>query len=180
MYDGCFAGRCNLRFKTINEVVKVFRQQDPDTAFNRYFLLRLLNDGKIPFEKHGNRAVCDYDNLLMKLNNMLGLGPFARFLRLRSIEKAVLELKKQGSEIGIGEDRLRELISVGMVPTVQIGNRNYLAMEMFSPPFDRLFNSDAYVYKDRGPIQTRRKKYSEEQLSELFKRANKEAVMCRV
>ena len=53
-------------------------------------------------------------------------------------------------------------------------------MEMFSPPFDRLFNADAYVYKDREPIQTRRKKYSEEQLSELFKRANKEAVMCRI
>ncbi len=84
------------------------------------------------------------------------------------------------AKIGIGEDRLREMISAGMVPTVQIGNRNYLAMEMFSPPFDRLFNADAYVYKDREPIQTRRKKYSEEQLSELLKRANKEAVMCRI
>ena len=169
-----------MRFKTINETVKSFRQQDPDTAFNRDFLLRLFSDGKVPFEKHGNRVVCDLESLLMKLNVMLGMGPFARFLRLRSIEKAVLELKKQGSEIGIGEDRLREMISAGMVPTVQIGNRNYLAMEMFSPPFDRLFNSDAYVYKDRGPIQSRRRKYSEEQMSELFKRANKEAVMCRV
>ena len=169
-----------MRFKTINEIVNIFKKHDLETALCRTFLQKLLDDGKVPYEKHGNRVVCDYDTLLMKLNIMLGMGPLTKFVRLRSIDKAILELKKQGSEIGIGEDRLRELISAGMVPTVQIGNRNYLAMEMFSPPFDRLFNADAYVYKDREPIQTRRKKYSEEQLSELIKRANKEAVMCRV
>ena len=168
-----------MRFKTINKTVKDFRRIDPDTAFNRSFFQRLLHDGKVPYEKRGNRIVCDYDALLMKLNIMLGMGPRSRFLRIRSIENAVLELKKCRSEIGIGEDRIRELISAGMVPTIQIGNRNYLAMEMFSPPNDRMFNADAYVYKERRITGTRGRSFAEEQLAELIERSNKEIVMCR-
>ena len=169
-----------MRFKTINEIVKDFRRNDPDTAFGRTFLQRLLDDGRIPYEKHGNRAICDYDSLLMKLNIMLGMGPRSRFLRIRSIENAVLELKKSRCEIGIGEDRIRELISAGRVPTIQIGNRNYLAMEMFMPPYDRMFNADAYVYKERRITGTRGRSFAEEQLAELIERSNKDILLCRI
>lgn len=169
-----------MRFKTINEMVEIFRQTDPETAINRSFIQRLIDDGKVPYEKHGNRMVCDYDSLLMKLNIMLGLGPFLKFVHVRSIDGTILALKKQKQEIGIGEDKLRKLISAGMVPTIQIGNRNYLAMEMFDPPHDRLFCVDGYSFKDSVPCQSRRRRYSDEQFSELIKRSTKRAVICRI
>jgi len=82
--------------------------------------------------------------------------------------------------MGIGEDKLRKLISAGMVPTIQIGNRNYLAMEMFDPPHDRMFCTYGYTFQDREPCQSRRLKYSEEQFSELIKRSAKKTVICRI
>ncbi|MBO4264529.1 MAG: hypothetical protein J5922_00425 [Clostridia bacterium] len=137
-----------MRNKTVNQIVNDFRSKDPGTVINRTMLIRLMDDGVIPYEQHGNRIVCDLDTVLVILNDMLGLEPTESFLHLRSIEKAICGLKILHSELGVGEDRLRQLISEGRVPTIKIGNRNYIAMESFEPPYDCRFGTATYNSKN--------------------------------
>lgn len=163
-----------MRNKTLNETVKVFHNKDPTSAINRTMLVRLIEDGVIPYEKHGNRVVIDYDSLLLILNETLGFDADNSFVHLRSIESAIAELKEKKSEIGVGEDRLRKLISEKDIPVVQIGNRSYIAMEAFEPPYDNRLSTSNYNKKE--------KKYSnvDQQIAEIIRNRSAGIKMCRI
>lgn len=48
-----------MRLKTMQKSVDEMRRSDPAADFNKSMLERLLSDGAVPFEKHGNRiTIC--------------------------------------------------------------------------------------------------------------------------
>ena len=52
-----------MRLKTLQQTVNAMKADDPDTALNRSMLLRLIADGILPYEMHGNRHIVDYDRV---------------------------------------------------------------------------------------------------------------------
>ena len=166
-----------MRNKTINETVTVFHNKDPSSAMNRSMLVRLIEDGIIPYEKHGNRVVIDYDLLLSTLNEILGFDADNSFVHLRSIESAIAELKEKKSEIGVGEDRLRKLISDGIIPIIKIGNRSYIAMEAFEPPYDSRLNTSTYHNRKK---KEEKYLYVDQQIAEIIRNRSAEIRMCRL
>ena len=166
-----------MRNKTLNETVIVFHNKDPSSAMSRTMLDRLIKDGIIPYEMHGNRVVIDYDLLLSTLNEILGFDADNSFVHLRSIESAIAELKEKKSEIGVGADRLRKLIANGLVPAIKIGNRSYIAMEAFDPPYDSRLSTSTYIKKEK-----KEEKYSnvDQQIAEIIRNRSAEIRMCRL
>ena len=114
-----------MRIKTLPQIVKVAKELDPDTALNESMLVELMASGNLPYEKHGNRTVTDMDTVIPCLNRMLGLNADASLPRLRTIRGAVRELRQCRSELGIGEDHIREAVNDGRMNCIRIGNRAY-------------------------------------------------------
>jgi hypothetical protein len=46
-----------LRIQTLPKIVKIIREIDPNTAINESMLIDLIEQGKIPYGKKGNRTV---------------------------------------------------------------------------------------------------------------------------
>ena len=114
-----------MRLKTLQQAVNAMKAEDPDTALNRSMLLRLIADGILPYEMHGNRHIVDYDRLMLRDSRF---GP-----HLRTVETAMREPRKKQPELGLGEDRIRNLIARGKIPSLRVGNRSYIPMEAFYP-----------------------------------------------
>ena len=128
-----------MRIKTLPQIVKVAKELDPDTALNESMLAELMVSGNLPYVKHGNRTVSDMDMVIPCLNRMLGLNADTSLPRLRTIRGAVRELRQCRSELGIGEDHIREAVNDGRMNCIRIGNRAYIAMEFFDEPYIQRF-----------------------------------------
>ena len=126
-----------MRLMTVYKAVQTFRDYDPDTAFNVNMLTRLIDDGRIGHEMHGSRTVVDCDDVIRYLNDMLEIEMSSHPPHLRTVEFAMREVHATMPDKGVSEVRLRDLIRRGIVPSVRIGNRSYIAMEVFHPPLDR-------------------------------------------
>ena len=120
-----------MRLKTLQQTVNAMKADDPDTALNRSMLLRLIADGILPYEMHGNRHIVDYDRVKRCLCDRLMLRDSRFGPHLRTVETAMRELRKKQPELGLGEDRIRNLIAHGKIPSLRVGNRSYIPMEAF-------------------------------------------------
>nr|WP_295680312.1 hypothetical protein [uncultured Lachnoclostridium sp.]DAE03953.1 MAG TPA: hypothetical protein [Myoviridae sp. ct2cn10] len=59
------------RMRTFRATVEYFKQEDPETPVNEYFLRRLVKQGKIPAVYAGKKALINLDMLIDYLNNDL-------------------------------------------------------------------------------------------------------------
>ena len=64
-----------MQLMTLQKAVDKIRAYDPNTAVNFSMLSRLVGDGMIPYEKHGNRTIIDYDRLVVRLKDALDVDP---------------------------------------------------------------------------------------------------------
>ena len=56
--------------RTINQVIKHFKEKDQHTAVSRALLISLIEDGKIPASKVGNRTIVVQEDVIDYFNNM--------------------------------------------------------------------------------------------------------------
>lgn len=49
------------RIRTINQTLKLLREQDPDTAITEKTLRRAVKNGELPYRMAGTRILLDYD-----------------------------------------------------------------------------------------------------------------------
>lgn len=49
------------RIRTINQILKLIREQDPDTAIAEKTLRRAVKNGELPHRMAGTRILLDYD-----------------------------------------------------------------------------------------------------------------------
>lgn len=168
-----------MRLKTLRATVGKMREDDPETAVSVSMLNRLIDVGQIPFERHGNRKIVDYDELNRCFRTLLALDYHATMPHIRSIDGALAEVRETMPELGISEERLRELIKTSTVSALRVGNRSYIPMELFHPPYDRRLAKDCYGRAERMGGHYRYKSYAEEQLDELLSSQAKAAEVKR-
>ena len=124
-----------MKIKTLPQIVKAVKAYDADTAINESMLSDLIASGCLPFEKRGNRTVADFDTVMMCLNQMLGLEATNTIPLLRTIRGAAKDIKRNKSELGIGEEQIRAAVDEERIDFIRIGNRAYLALELFDEPY---------------------------------------------
>ena len=170
-----------MRLKTIPQAVAKLHEDDPGTALNRSMLLTLMDEGLLDYEMRGNRRVIDYDDLCVRLRELLGLtegrGYLSSLPHIRTIDSAYRELKETRPELGLSEERIRMLIDTGRLVCIPIGNRSYIAMELFKPPYDRRL-----MVTDGEERRTARRKYSspaDEQIREVLSKSGRGVRMKR-
>ena len=159
-----------MRLMSTRKAVEVFRQYDPDTAFNVNMLTRLIDDGRVGHEMHGTRTVVDCDELIRYLNNLLEIEFSSRPPHLRTIESAMEEVRAAMPDKGISEARLRELVRRGMVPSIRIGNRSYIAMEVFHPPLDRKLSEISCAPREQRQRRETVYSHAEEELEVVLRK----------
>ena len=170
-----------MQLMTLQKAVDKIRAYDPNTAVNFSMLSRLVGDGMIPYEKHGNRTIIDYDRLVVRLKDMLFLSRRDPINppHIRSISDAFDEAKSEINRLGVGRERLRELVNCGKVPSLHIGNRRYIALEVFRAPDNSVLFSGTYTKEDR-PARRRGMTYADELMDDLLKRGARQAPVKRV
>ncbi|MCF0120122.1 MAG: hypothetical protein HUJ65_00670 [Oscillospiraceae bacterium] len=124
-----------MKIKSIPKIVELLKEKDPDTAVNENMLYRLIGAGKIPFDMHGRRMVADLDTVVFSLCCMLDMSECSSLPKIRSIHDAAELLKVEQPDIGLGEVHLRELIRLGRLKSIEVGNRRYIALQSFAPPY---------------------------------------------
>jgi hypothetical protein len=130
-----------LRIKTVPAIVKQIKKIDPSSAISESFLFALIKENLIPFTHHGNRMVIDGDSIVFTLNELLGFKGSTTLPHIRTIRKAVEELKEQNFEIGIGEKLIRKAVKDKRISCIRIGNREYISMQSFEEPYcSRIFS----------------------------------------
>lgn len=134
-----------MRIQTLPKIVKIIKEIDPNTAINESMLIDLIEQGKIPYDKKGNRTVSDMDMIIPILNEQLGLDDTEKTPSIRTVRAAMTELKQKFPDIGIGEKQVRTAIENNQIDYIQIGNRTYIAMEFFNEPYVHRFSSISYA-----------------------------------
>ena len=170
-----------MRLKTIPQAVAKLHEDAPGTALNRSMLLTLMDEGLLDYEMRGNRRVIDYDDLCVRLRELLGLteehGYLSSLPHIRTIDSAYRELKETRPELGLSEERIRMLIDPGRLVCIPIGNRSYIAMELFKPPYDRRL-----MVTDGEERRVARRKYlspADEQIREVLAKGGRGVRMKR-
>ena len=170
-----------MRLKTIPQAVAKLHEDDPGTALNRSMLLTLMNEGLLDYEMRGNRRVIDYDDLCVRLRDLLGLteghGYLSSLPHIRTVDGAYRELKETRPELGLSEERIRMLIDTGRLVCIPIGNRSYIALELFKPPYDRRL-----MVTDGNECRTMKRRYAspaDEQLREVLAKGGRGVRMKR-
>ena len=129
-----------MRIRTIPKTVKEIRLVDPSSAIGESFLTALAESKQLPHTYHGNRRVTDADAIAPTLNSLFGLDESCTLPHVRSIREAAAELKKRDVNIGVGEKLIRSAVKDGRIPSIRIGNREYIAMQSFDEPYcNRIF-----------------------------------------
>lgn len=113
----------------ISEALNRIAAEDGNTSITRGFLMQLINNGELDHEMRGNRIVIDYDDLPKCLRRVFNVPDSSTLPRIRTIMRAVGELKDVYPQLHIGESRLRALVAEGVVPYVLVGNRAYISLE---------------------------------------------------
>ena len=134
-----------MRIQTLPKIVKKFKEIDPNTAINESMLIDLIEQGKIPYGKKGNRTVSDMDMIISILNGLLGLDDTETTPSIRTVRTAITELKQNFPDIGISEKQVRAAIENNQIDYIQIGNRTYIAMEFFNEPYVNRFSPISYA-----------------------------------
>jgi hypothetical protein len=126
-----------LRIKTIPSIVTEIRSLDPSSAVGESFLTALAESKQLPHTYHGNRLVADAEAIAPTLNRLLGFERNGNLPHIRTIREAAAELKKSRPMMGIGEKLIRSAVKDGRIPSIRIGNREYIAMQSFDEPYCR-------------------------------------------
>lgn len=125
-----------MNIVSAKKLVEAIKRLDKNTGITLNMLEELFKKQKILLWKHGKRTVGDMNVLIKNLNDLFSLTNDESLPRIRSIRKGYLELRAQNPCLGISEERIRFLVKMGVLPHVSIGNRDYIAMESFEPPYD--------------------------------------------
>ena len=129
-----------MRIKTLCGTVKEICKLDPESAVGESFLMSLVQSGELPHTYHGNRLVVDYDIISSTFNRLLGFDENGALPQIRTIRRAVEELKQNNPDMGIGEKLIRCAVKDGRISSIKIGNREYIAMQSFTEPYcQRIF-----------------------------------------
>lgn len=139
-----------MKVLTLPQAVAEIRRLDPASAINVTMLDRLIKDKYIPCGSRGVRTVVEWHILIASLNEILQFDGETFLPRIRSIRSAAAELKVSEPETGMAEEYIRRCVADGKIGFISIGNRCYIAMQNFSPPY-----SNALVY---GTSQSRTKR----------------------
>ncbi len=147
-----------MRLKTLSQIVYEIRTADPESAVGQSFLAALVEENELWYTYRGNRLVADAESVAPALNRLLGFEETADLPRIRTIRGAVIELKQNRPEIGIGEKMIRSAVKDDRIASIGIGNREYIAMQSFDEPYCRwIFEPGAVVSKKesirRGVIE---------------------------
>lgn len=126
-----------MRIKTIPSIVTEIRALDPSSAVGESFLAALAESKQLPHTYHGNRLVADAEAIAPTLNRLLGFDGNGNLPHIRTIREAAVELKQSRPMIGIGEKLIRNAVKDGRIPSIRIGNREYIAMQSFDEPYCR-------------------------------------------
>lgn len=114
---------------------------DSHSAVNEAFLKHLIREKLLRFGNRGIRTVVDLDVLIVTLNNLLGFSDEHVLPKIRTIRNAAIELRTNEDNIGIGETHIRRCVADQKIGFIKIGNRHYVAMQSFEPPY-----SEGLVY----------------------------------
>ena len=126
-----------MRIRTIPKTVKEIRLVDPSSAIGESFLTALAESKQLPHTYHGNRRVTDADAIVSTLNRLFGLDGSGTLPHVRSIREATKELKQKHPQMGVGEKHIRHAVKDGRIPSIRIGNREYIALQSFDEPYCR-------------------------------------------
>ncbi len=126
-----------MRIKTIPGIVTEIKKLDPSSAVGESFLTALAESKQLPHTYHGNRLVADAEAIVPTLNSLLGFEGNGNLPHIRTIREATAELRRIHPMIGIGEKLIRSAVKDGRIPSIRIGNREYIAMQSFDEPYCR-------------------------------------------
>ena len=126
-----------MRIKTIPSIVSEIKAFDPSSAVGESFLMALAESSQLPHTYHGNRLVADAEAIAPTLNRLLGFEGNGNLPHIRTIREAAAELRQSRPMIGIGEKLIRSAVKDGRIPSIRIGNREYIAMQIFDEPYCR-------------------------------------------
>ena len=155
-----------MKIQTIRKATQTIKSSDAQSAINNNMLRTLAENQRINSFKRENRTLFEVEILRDDINVMFGLGKGKDFPRVRSIHDAYTELRTSNPELGISEERIRFLIKKQKIPFIKIGNRAYVALETFEPPFDLCLIYDDYLDSREAIIK-------QEALEEFAKRRKK-------
>ena len=126
-----------MKIKTIPSIATEIRTLDPSSAVGESFLAALAESKQLPHTYHGNRLVADAEAIAPTLNRLLGFEGNGNLPHIRTIREAAAELKQSRPMMGIGEKLIRSAVKDGRIPSIRIGNREYIAMQSFDEPYCR-------------------------------------------
>lgn len=166
-----------MQIKTLPRIVKDIRTADPSSAVSESLLSALINSGDIPCTYHGNRLVTDAESVAPALNRLLGLDENGELPQIRTIREAATELKQSRPEMGIGEKLIRNAVKDGRIPSIRIGNRDYIAMQSFDEPYCKR------IFELKAPVVTRAEIIKRDvmvQMAETIARNQAMPSVCRI
>ena len=155
-----------MKLKTLLQIVKYIRAIDAETAINASMLSTLIEDGKLPYEKRGNRIVMDIDTVLPMLCKLLGGIQTNTVPHIRTIRSVIQEIRLNMQDLGLSEEQIRTAVRDGTVDSIRVGNRAYIAVEMFEEPYVQRFSNALFRDEDNNSC---REQDSYAQMSMLLK-----------
>ena len=142
-----------MKIKTINKAIEKIKEIDERSALNNTMLRSLTEQKLIESFRRGNRTVVEIGQFVKDMNILFGFNERDSLPKVRSIHNAYTELKDLNPELGISEERIRFLVMKEKIPSLRIGNRAYIALETFEPPFDHCLLYDDYIDSREAEIE---------------------------
>ena len=164
-----------MRIKTLPQIINAIKEIDPNTIINESMLGDLIAQGKIPFEKRGNRTVADLDMVIPCLNQLLDLEDNEKIPHIRTIRSANTEIKEKFPDLGIGEKQIREAVDNEKISAIHVGNRAYIALESFEEPYVNQIFSSHFDF----PVPNKQNR-AVEQINEILSKNTKMPKVIRV
>ncbi len=124
-----------MRVLTLPQAIKEIRLKDPNSAITENMLESLIKENKIPYGGRGVRTIVELNAVIVAINDLLGFDEKTAIPFIRTVQNAALEIKTSSKYITIGIKHIRKCIKAGIIPTIAVGNRNYIAMQSFTDPY---------------------------------------------
>ena len=160
----------------MNSIVEEIKQIDGFSAINLGMLRMLFETKALKSMQRGNRIVSDMDQLIEELNQLWGIKEKYKVPRIRSIHNAFLELREIQPQLGLSEERIRFLVSQKKLPCVKVGNRAYVALECFEPPYDQNLIYDDYQDSEAALIE----KILQQEIEKMHNKAKQKEAKARI
>ena len=142
-----------MRLMSIAALIGELQRVDDNTAVNPDMLRSLVKEKKVKYIYHGDSLRINADQFPIDMNNLFGLDPSMEMPRIRSIHNAFLAVRESNPELGISEQRIRRLVGMGKLPHIRIGNRAYVALESFAPPYNECLLYDDYRNSEEAKLE---------------------------